>query len=270
MEPPKKIKKWKGISEKEEKKLESLRIKLQDVKLTSRYDDITLVRFLRARNWKVKKAENMIREDLKWREENKVDFILQNWPNNKYYEKIMNYWPCVTHGRDKEGKITIHWERIGQVDPKSLLSSVPSEDLIMFHLWIMESTEKRMRELFEEKYQGEIPSDTGQIFVQDISGLGWKHLYHPALNIIKTTIEIDESHYPEILSKMYVVNVPKIFAIFWKLISPCIDKKTLEKIEICGSNYLPILTERISIDIIPTWMGGNYEISIGKGGIFSL
>lgn len=59
------------------------------------------------------------------------------------------------------------------------------------------------------------------------------YVYAAGLNALKAVVEIDEAHYPEIMRKFYVVNTPRIFTMFWKLVSPWMDKKTVSKVECC-------------------------------------
>lgn len=64
----------------------------------------------------------------------------------------------------------------------------------------------------------------------DLQGLGWKQFYQPALNIFKERSKINREHYPEILQKTIVINAPYIFNMFWAIIKPVLDQRTLNKV----------------------------------------
>lgn len=84
-----------------------------------------LLRFLRAREFNVQKAADMILQDVvcadsfaipatiacsyralffffqEWRKKNEVDDILDTFPKNKYFNSLFTYYPGAIHKTDK-------------------------------------------------------------------------------------------------------------------------------------------------------------------------
>jgi len=115
--------------------------------------------------------------------------------------------------------------------------------------------------------------DCGIMAIQDVDGLGWKHMYTPALDVIKNTVEIDKEHYPEILRKLLIVNCPTIFTLFWKIFSPLLDPATVVKTELLKNSGLAVIEKTVRPERIPTYLGGKCTEHSGNcvpgGGPFS-
>jgi hypothetical protein len=92
--------------------------------------------------------------------------------------------------------------------------------------------------------------------VFDLKGLSFS-LNTTAIGIFQRTIEIDQSYYPETLQYFFFLNTPFFFQAIWAVIKPFIDKNTVEKFKILGSDYLPTLEEYIDRSNIPADFGGD-------------
>jgi len=155
----------------------------------------------------------------------------------------------------------VYWERLGKIDPNGLLEHLSPDEVVEYHIWIMERTEKLRRECATSG------RTLGVVVVQDLDGVGWGHMSLPALNLFKRCLSIDEANYPEHLRKMYVINTPWIFSMLWAIIKPWIDTNTLAKIKILGSNYQEAL-DIIKPEDIPDYLGGPIKNSVPNGGPF--
>ena len=80
-------------------KLEKLKENAQDIWLP-KFDDFYMCRWLRAREWDVKKAEKMLRDTMEWRKKNGIDTILEDWEPP---EVLVKYSPGGFTGFDKKG-----------------------------------------------------------------------------------------------------------------------------------------------------------------------
>lgn len=87
---------------------------------------------------------------------------------------------------------------------------------------------------------------------------------------VKLAINIGQDNYPEIMAKMYIVNSPFVFKAAWQVISPFIDKKTLDKIHIKGSTFTKDLFLYVDPSNVPAELGGECTCSdCPKGCFFS-
>lgn len=253
------------LTEDQEKVLAEVKVGIPD--LPERYDDLLLLRFLRARKFEFLKTVEMIKNDIEWRKQIGADTALETFPKNKYFKACTDYWPAVVAGKDKFG-VPVLFERLGNVDPKSLCSQVPQEDLVAYHIYVMETAEARWRET--AKTAGPEAADGGILYVEDFGGLGMRHFNSAGLNMVKMLSAIDQDHYPETLRKVIVCNAPSVFSALWKVISPWLDAMTKGKIEIFKSTGFleAVQNEGVSIDDIPIYMGGKNTIQVPEGGVF--
>jgi len=227
----------------------------------ARFDDVRITRFLRARGWSVEKALEMIVTDINWRDQLDIKKIMDTFPSTPAFQQLYDYWPAREHGKDRYG-IEAWWERIALVDAKSFIENVKHEDLMHFHIVTQEANEKR----FFAMRDG-IRHQEGGTFVFDLQGLGFKHLNSAAMNLIKELSSMDEAHYPEMVRKIYITNAPSIFGMFYRVISPWLDKHTAEKIDII-SHAKETLTAEFGAENLPNFVGGSAVAKIPAGGSF--
>ena len=75
--------------------------------------------------------------------------------------------------------------------------------------------------------------------------------------MLKTTISIGESNYPECLGVTFIVNTSWTFSSIWSMIKGWLDENTRKKVHILSGDPIPTLTKYIDIDQIPDFLGGN-------------
>jgi len=226
--------------------------------LPERYDDLMLLRFLRARQFDAAKTTEMLKNDIEWRKKMGADTALESWPKNKWYKQCLDYWPSAFHGVDKYGN-PVYFERLGNIDPKSFVGSISQEDLVQYHIWAMERIEAKMREGYKNGTVHASAIDLGVLYVEDMGGFGMRHFNKAGLNMVQMLSAIDQDHYPETLRKVIAINVPSLFSAVWKIVSPWLDPITQGKIDLLGSSgYMPALTsEGLTPETIPTFITGS-------------
>eukprot|EP01119_Soliformovum_irregulare_P011004 TRINITY_DN2724_c0_g1_i2.p1 TRINITY_DN2724_c0_g1~~TRINITY_DN2724_c0_g1_i2.p1 ORF type:complete len:292 (-),score=93.81 TRINITY_DN2724_c0_g1_i2:7-882(-) len=166
----------------------------------------------------------------------------------------MDYWPGAIHKDDFEG-LPVWYERIGKADPKSIFANLTEDDLVEFHIYLAESREKLLYEVWRNRGQ----MSEGSICLQDCTDLGWKHMHSQAISTVKKLAALDANHYPETLKKMYVVNTPGSFTMFYKMLKPFLDPKTIQKIQIVSGNGFNELKQDIVKENIPKFLGGESD-----------
>jgi hypothetical protein len=103
-------------------------------------------------------------------------------------------------GYSRDGS-AIWLERIGQLDPKSILEYVSPHSIMKYHICKMEEHERRKRKHFAE--HGWSPSN---IIIQDAKGLGMKHASRSLINYLSELTKIDQDNYPETMRKTFFVR----------------------------------------------------------------
>ncbi|XP_041379293.1 SEC14-like protein 2 [Gigantopelta aegis] len=229
--------------------LQQFRDNVKDV-LKPEHDDHYLLRWLRARRFDLNKAETMLRNNLTWREQNKVDTILETFT---IPEVIKKYYIGGLFGRDKEGSL-IWIDPYGYMDLKGMLRSAKKSDIIKSKIHLLETIYKK----FDELTQKEGRRVDQLVIIFDLQYMGLKHLWKPGVDVLLEVLAMFEDYYPETLKVSYVINAPRIFPIAYSLVRPILSEDTVRKIHVLGSNYKDTLLKYIDEDQIPAHWGGTY------------
>lgn len=180
----------------------------------------TLLRFLRARDFSVEKAFQMLQESLKWRQENNIDQMLNEY---KPSSVISKYFLGAWHQSDKQN-CPIYILRLGQMDVKGLLKSIGEEVLLNHALHICEEG----LQLIEQATNKTGKAVTNWSLLCDLEGLSMRHLWRPGVKALLKIIETVEKNYPETLGRVFIVRAPRVFPIAWTIVSAFIRKYQLE------------------------------------------
>eukprot|EP01088_Endostelium_zonatum_P012196 TRINITY_DN26381_c0_g1_i2.p1 TRINITY_DN26381_c0_g1~~TRINITY_DN26381_c0_g1_i2.p1 ORF type:complete len:432 (-),score=142.41 TRINITY_DN26381_c0_g1_i2:62-1333(-) len=244
------------MSEGENELVEQFKAKLKenDVKVNwDIHDDVTLRRFLRAREMVLQDAYDMFVKSLQWREENKVDTILDDIrARNRNFDLINNYMMVFTHGKDKRG-MPVEFEQIGKMDTNELIRVLPLQDILTFHIW---QQEVAIKELRAAATAAGTPLVQTASTIEDFSNFSYSQIHSGSIGVFKEISAIDEQNYPETLHKYFVINAPSLFPAIFKLISGFLPERTIQKIHVLGSNYKESLLKEIDSDQIPVEYGG--------------
>ncbi len=96
------------------------------------------------------------------------------------------------------------------------------------------------------------------VVVFDLAGLSrFPDLF--ALDYVRRVLVMDQAYYPERLETIYLINAPWYFAAIYSLISSFLDPVTAKKVQIIGTDYLPVITQQIDESQIPREMGGTFD-----------
>ncbi|XP_029202752.2 SEC14-like protein 1 [Acropora millepora] len=250
------------LSPKEENQLIKLRKKLSSIHQGKMPNDAHLLRFLRARDFNLDKVYDMLCESLAWRRHHNIDHIQEIW---KPPEPLLNYYCGGWHNTDKEGR-PLYILRLGSMDVKGLLKAV-GEDGFLKHVVSINEEGLRMTEELTKNTGHPISSWT---CLCDLEGLSMRHLWRPGIKALLRIIEVVECNYPETMGRLLIVRAPRIFGVLWTLVSPFIDENTRNKFLIYGGNDYQDsggLTDYISAEYIPDFLGGPCECNIKEGSL---
>lgn len=118
----------------EESRLCELKYGLQTAHKGKLPNDAHLLRFLRARDFDVSKARDMVINSLLWRKQHNVDKILHDFQPPPI---LLQFFPGAWHHHDKLGR-PLFVIRLGNLDVKGLLRTVGLEALVKLTLLICE------------------------------------------------------------------------------------------------------------------------------------
>jgi len=154
-------------------------------------------------------------------------------------------------------------EALGRVDP-SIIDAVGLDNLIQYHIWSMEQLEAKWFKTVEQL--GHWP---GFVMFEDLGGLGWHSLSSKVLGVCQEIVHINQCYYPDMLRKMWVLNVPQIFYMSWKVIQLWIETRTLVKINLCSGGIEEVeddVYRVVARENMPIRLNGTSERDIGLGG----
>ncbi|KAF4667739.1 hypothetical protein FOL47_003408 [Perkinsus chesapeaki] len=98
------------------------------------------------------------------------------------------------------------------------------------------------------------------MMVIDIKNVGLSHGKGSFVNGFKKQLNIDQYYYPEVLSKMVVVNAGVVISTLWKMVKPWVDPITVSRIKISGSHPVKAISEFVDPKFIPKEYGGEGEL----------
>ncbi|CAD5120719.1 DgyrCDS9283 [Dimorphilus gyrociliatus] len=236
------------LSEREHEILIQFRQSLNDV-LQSHHDDFYLLKWLKARNFNISKAQIMIRKSLLWRKEFEIDDLVEKF---KPSEVLLNYIPGGTTGFDRNNR-PIYLLTAKDLDLEGIFQSVTKTELQKFFLLKME----QFRQIcVEESERLNVRIDQA-VGIADLNGLTLKQFFVPGINQVYDILKLYEANYPEFLGAFYVVNAPRIFPIIFNVVKPIMSEDTKQKIHIYGRDWKEkIIGVHINEDQLPLGWGG--------------
>ncbi|XP_018372353.1 PREDICTED: protein real-time [Trachymyrmex cornetzi] len=248
----------------QESKLVQLRHSIEELRGSSVPGYATLLRFLRATEFSVEKAREMLTQSLHWRKKHQIDKLLDEY---EMPQVIKDYFPGGWHHFDKDGR-PLYILRLGQMDVKGLLKSIGEDELLLLALHICEEGLHLME---EATTVWDHPVSQWTLLI-DLEGLNMRHLWRPGIKALLRIIEIVEANYPETMGRVLIMRAPRCFPILWTLISTFINENTRKKfIFYCGTDYQEQgpggLSEYINQEFIPDFLGGSSETYVMEGGV---
>ncbi|XP_015902699.3 patellin-3 [Ziziphus jujuba] len=214
--------------------------------LADERSDVILLKFLRARDFKVKDAFAMIKNTVRWRKEFGIDALLD--------EDLGSDWDKVvfTHGVDKKGH-PVCYNVFGEFSNKELYQNTfgDEEKRSKFIKWRIQFLEKSIR-----KFNFDPTGISTIVQVNDLRnspGL-FKREHHHVTN---QALQLLQDNYPEFVARQVFVNVPWWYLAFNRFISPFLTQRTKSKFVFAGpSKSAETLFKYIAPEQVPVQYGG--------------
>ncbi|XP_041978967.1 protein real-time isoform X2 [Aricia agestis] len=261
------IKKYLGeLTPLQESRLLHFRKWIADLQKGKVPSDATLLRFLRARDFNVEKAREMLSASLLWRKRHQVDRLLADY---RPPEVVTRYFPGGWHHSDRDGR-PLYVLRLGQMDVKGLLKSIGEDGLLKLTLHVCEEGLRLLEEATASRVNNGESAVRAWSLLVDLDGLNMRHLWRPGVRALLRVIQIVEANYPETMGRVLIVRAPRVFPILWTIVSTFIDENTRSKFLFYGGkDYLQPggLLDYIDKDLIPDFLGGPCKSFVHEGGL---
>jgi len=207
-------------------------------------DERMLLRFLRARDMNVKKAEQMLRKCVDWRNSNDIDAV-KKWQTPAPVAKDFNMYYS---GLDAERR-PIYIIPIGRWDGRKILAN-HKEESCRYMYKTLEIIMDKCKELGVLQFH----------VILDFTELSfWKVAHWDSIECVIRVIREFEANYPETLFSAHVINAPSVFWQAFKAVKPILAQNTMDKIHIFDSDkkrWLEHLLQTIPKESLPKDYGG--------------
>ncbi|WVZ01743.1 hypothetical protein V8G54_022549 [Vigna mungo] len=214
--------------------------------LADERSDVILLKFLRARDFKVKDAFSMLKNTVRWRKEFGIDaLVLEDFGTD--WDKVV-----FTEGHDKQGH-PVNYNVFGEFENKELYNKTfaDEEKRNKFIRWRIQVLEKSVRSL---DFSPTAISTIVQVNdLKNSPGLGKSNL-RQATN---QALQLLQDNYPEFVAKQIFINVPWWYLAFSRMISPFFTQRTKSKFVFAGpSKSAETLFKYIAPELVPIQYGG--------------
>jgi len=204
-------------------------------------DTPCILRYLRARDFNISKAEQMLRATLSWREHECPQTI-----STQDILPVLNLGTAYTTGFDIQNRPVVYIKP-GAYNPES------AEMRVRYLIYLMETTVNSM------------PPGVEQLcLILDFSEYGSRGNQPDSRQVALTSINIVTSHYPERLGICYLINTPWYFSVLYTLASVALSSVTKKKLRWLKGNPEEIhlaLSETIEDTQLITAYGGSNAYS---------
>jgi len=244
------------VSEKEQQTLDLIVEKLKPQLEKHRTSQGTLLRFVRGFKddpHPQQKSLEMVEMMLKWRDEVNVEKIVSTIHPKEALFKTM--WVTGLHGETRDGHV-VYIERLGMINPSKIQKEFTHDDIMHFHIQMMERVTAYKDRLSDERGQRVYK----QVVILDLKGLGLSHLSSKFIDPMKKIIHVDQFCYPETLLQMFVVNAGLMVKTAWALASPFVDPITKSNIHFGNDKLL----QYIDKGQLPKFLGGDCRCKDGN------
>ncbi|KAL0909436.1 hypothetical protein M5K25_020307 [Dendrobium thyrsiflorum] len=228
--------------------------------------DVILLKFLRAREFKVKDAFEMLKNTLRWRKETKVDSILDEEDLRDEFGKA-----GFINGLDREGH-PVCYNVLGVFQDAEMSRIVFGSDegrkkFLRSRVQLMEQGIKEL-----DMRPGGVSSLLHITDLKDVIGLSKKEVR----DTIKQAVHLLQDNYPEFVARNVIINAPFWYYALNAILSPFLTQRTKSKfVVVRPAKVTETLLKYISPEAIPTQYGGlkhenDYEFSMEEGRVLEL
>ncbi|KAM3325695.1 patellin-6 [Capsicum chacoense] len=208
--------------------------------------DVILLKFLRARDFKVSDSLHMLENCLSWRKDFGADNILEeDFLGFKELEGVVAYM----HGYDREGH-PVCYNAYGVFKDKEMYERIfgDEEKLKRFLRWRVQVLERGIDQLHFK------PGGINSIIqVTDLKDMPKRELRVASNQILS----LFQDNYPEMVARKIFINVPWYFSVLYSMFSPFLTQRTKSKFVISKEgNVAETLYKFIRPEDIPVQYGG--------------
>ncbi|KAK2981777.1 hypothetical protein RJ640_010294 [Escallonia rubra] len=207
--------------------------------------DVILLKFLRARDFRVSDSLHMLQKCLSWRKDFEADSIVEEDLGFKELEGLVAYM----QGYDREGH-PVCYNAYGVFKDKEMYERIFGDDekLKKFLRWRVQVLEKGIKLLHFK------PGGINSIIqVTDLKDMPKRELRVASNHILS----LFQDNYPEMVARKIFINVPWYFSVLYSMFSPFLTQRTKSKFVISKEGSVAgTLYKYIRPEDVPVQYGG--------------
>ncbi|CAL8068094.1 unnamed protein product [Orchesella dallaii] len=189
-------------------------------------EDVYLIRWLRAKDFKIDEAERFLKADLKWRKSTKIETL-----RLEDFSDISSDYPVYVDTYDKNGAPVIT-AIAGQWNLRTVHLSGLADRAQLFLDKVMDGAAAQVR-----RVQTEGKNVTRFLFLLNLEGFNLVEHGCPRCFLgIVTFLQSYESHFPGLTDKIVIFNAPPTVQAVRPIVRQAISTHTRRHIKIFGSN----------------------------------
>ncbi|KAL6010675.1 hypothetical protein ACLOJK_001113 [Asimina triloba] len=214
--------------------------------LADERSDVVLLKFLRARDFKVKDAFTMLKNTIQWRKEFGIDGLLEEDLGHDLDKVVF------MHGFDKEGH-PVCYNVYEEFEDKELYQKTLSDEekRQKFLRWRIQFLEKGIKQL--DFNPGGVCTLVQVNDLRNSPVLGKRELKQAT----NQALILLQDNYPEFVARQIFINVPWWYLAFYKMISPFLTQRTKSKFVFASAaKSTETLFKYIAPEQVPVQYGG--------------
>ena len=222
-------------------------------------EDATLIRYLKARDWKAAAAYKQYSATVAWRRKIQLDDMYRTADINQF-EAINRVMPQWTGRRSRRG-VPLFVYSVAKILPEDIISTSCADSTLSSVFLPAEYSSQFIQPLCGKLHvDGVMPC---LMHIIDLRGVGVRHFWSLRAHLQKAA-GMATSHYPESVDKIFIVGAPSFFPTIWGYITKWFDPAIISKVSVLPTcKSLDVLTTHIHPDDLPKAFGGNLDWEYG-------
>lgn len=210
-----------------------------------------VLRFLRARSFKVPAAREMYTKAEAWKREIGLDDLCREFDFSEREVVAKHGWRMYFHKVDRLGR-PIFIQDLAGLDPARVFQHTSPERIIQNFAVTLEMAVRHRYDACT-RAQGHLVDDN--FMVLNVQGLGLTTFWSMRQQLQQLLSILDEN-FPELSGRVQIINAPSLFTTIWSAIKGWLPPQTAEKINISGANYAGDIFAFVDESDWPAYLGG--------------
>jgi hypothetical protein len=183
------------------------------------------------------KAAAGIHATLAFRAKFRVESAEAELKESGVMDRIVPHWCCALGSTAPDGSPVLYWHA-AKLDAQAMFKHVDESQFTQFFCFWMERGLAAQRASIR---RGLKPA--GVIEIYDLSGVSLYALGSASTRMFGRVLGLGQQHYPENLTKGYLINAPWFFTRGYDMVKPMLNASTVEQLEIFSDDAADALRE---------------------------